>query len=599
MSNATHADQEMTATDDDRTITLDAAGEVHVPVVELLTGRGFITGKSGSGKSNTASVVVEELLDQGFPVLIVDTDGEYFGLKEEYELLHAGADEDCDIQVGPEHAEKLATLALEENVPVILDVSGYLDEDEADDLVRETARHLYAKEKQLQKPFLLIVEEVHEYLPQQGSTDDTGQMLVKIGKRGRKRGLGIVGISQRPADVKKDFITQANWLVWHRLTWDNDTTVVRRVVSSEVAEAVEDLGDGEGFLQTDWTEADVQRVQFRRKRTFDAGATPGLDDVERPELKSVGEGLLDELSEISERADRRRDRVDELEQKLDERDERIAELEQELTNARDVSNAAQQLASALQGDDEGAEAGVPEDFDEQLQQKNEEIHELQARVDDLEAALEERDERIAEQQSELERLESYEDRVEEAERIEERLEAVKAWFASAPEELLATNRQAQALFDEVGDDSDADVAALQQRVDELEAENERLEQQVKDAGGVYVPTDYEAFLEDDTVREQVAEAKTSSSVSEDYVRAIVAAILEAGGPVSFEEILEFPNATSKNHVGRAANELADRRIVSIDERDGGRYVDFNVDGVEAIKTEAKRRERREDLMEGL
>jgi DNA helicase HerA-like ATPase len=49
-------------------------------------------GKSGSGKSNSASVVVEELLDDGYPVLIVDVDREYFGLKEEYELLHLGAD---------------------------------------------------------------------------------------------------------------------------------------------------------------------------------------------------------------------------------------------------------------------------------------------------------------------------------------------------------------------------------------------------------------------------------------------------------------------------------------------------------------------------
>ena len=30
---------------------------VDLPVVEILTGRGFITGKSGSGKSNSASVV--------------------------------------------------------------------------------------------------------------------------------------------------------------------------------------------------------------------------------------------------------------------------------------------------------------------------------------------------------------------------------------------------------------------------------------------------------------------------------------------------------------------------------------------------------------
>ena len=158
---------------------------VDVPVVELLTGRGFVTGKSGSGKSNSASVIAEELLEAGFPLLIVDTDGEYYGLKEEYELLHAGADEECDIQIAPEHAERMAHLALDENIPIILDVSGYLDEAQANELILETAKHLFAKEKKLKKPFLLVVEEVHEYIPEGGGMDETGKMLIKIGKRGR------------------------------------------------------------------------------------------------------------------------------------------------------------------------------------------------------------------------------------------------------------------------------------------------------------------------------------------------------------------------------------------------------------------------------
>ncbi|WP_409348363.1 helicase HerA domain-containing protein [Natronorarus salvus] len=92
----------------------------------VLIGRAFLTGKSGSGKSNSASVVAEELIERDHAILIVDTDGEYFGLKEHYELFHAGADDECDIQVGPEQAGKLAEFALEQNVPLILGVSGYL-----------------------------------------------------------------------------------------------------------------------------------------------------------------------------------------------------------------------------------------------------------------------------------------------------------------------------------------------------------------------------------------------------------------------------------------------------------------------------------------
>jgi hypothetical protein len=326
--------------------TGDVGKSVDLPVVEILTGRGFITGKSGSGKSNTASVVVEKLLDNQYSLLIVDIDGEYYGLKEEYEILHVGGDEECDIQIEAEHAEKLASLALDQNVPIILDISSYLNEEEASELLTEVAKQLFAKEKKIKKPFLLIVEEVHEFLPEGGGMDECGRMLIKIAKRGRKHGLGITGISQRPADVKKDFITQCDWLTWHRLTWNNDTKVVGRVLDNEYADAVEDLDDGEGFLMTDWNEA-IRRVQFQRKQTFDAGATPGLGDFERPDLKSVSGDLVSELEDISDEKQKKEDQIAELKEELNKKNSRIAELEKELSDARDMRRMADQFVDAL------------------------------------------------------------------------------------------------------------------------------------------------------------------------------------------------------------------------------------------------------------
>ena len=326
----------------------DTGARVELPVVDVLTGRGFVTGKSGSGKSNSASVVCEKLLDNGYGILIVDIDGEYYGLKEEYEILHVGADEECDLRVGVEHASKIAELALEGNVPIILDVSSFLDESEARELLTAVTKQLFAKEKKLKQPFLMLVEEVHEYIPEGGGMDETGKMLIKVGKRGRKHGLGIVGISQRPADVKKDFITQCDWLCWHRLTWDNDTKVVGRILGSKYASAVEDLGDGEAFLMTDWDES-IRRIQFHRKQTFDAGATPGLDDFERPELKSVSSDLVGELQSISDEKERRESEIADLRQELEKKDQRIADLERELEEARDLSSMADQFAQALLG----------------------------------------------------------------------------------------------------------------------------------------------------------------------------------------------------------------------------------------------------------
>jgi len=573
-----------------------AAGEPYtLPVEELLTGRLFATGKSGAGKSNTGSVIAEELLERGHPLLIVDVDGEYWGLKEEYEVLHVGATEECDLQVGPEHAGKIAELALEQRVPIILDVSGYVDGDEADALVREVGRELFAREQQALQPFLMVVEEIHEYLPQQGSPGETGEVLTRIAKRGRKRGLGIAGFSQRPADVDKAFITQADCLVWHRLTWDNDTDVVKRVVGAEYANTVSDLGDGEAFVQNDWDDVDVQRVQFRRKRTFDAGATPGLDDVDRPELKSISEDLVSELEEISEQHERRQDRIADLEARLDEKDVRIAELEDELEDARDLQRLGEAFVDAMQG--EGGEDVADVDR-ELLEEKNETIADLRERVDGLEEQLGDVQEERDELATEVDRLRGVEERVEEAERIEDQLNEIEAWFASAPAPLREVGDQADAFFAEYGagdldaEDLDVDVdeaivedldeareevrelrARLQdahETIDQLQLENERLQEESSGAGAT-AGNDLSALIQHDAVQAAVDVAKKNSDRGDGHFdRALAVLASSDGGPLAVDEITPLMDDVSEGTVKKVLRALFDAGVVQR-EKDGRSY----------------------------
>jgi hypothetical protein len=318
-----------------------------MPTSEIMTGRGFVTGKSGSGKSNSASVVAEELLEHGLPMLIVDTDGEYYGLKGRYELLHVGADADCDATVGVEHAEKLAELALVQNVPVILDVSGYVEEEIRVELVRRVIERLFELGKQVRKPFLVFVEEIHEFLPQSGKVEGLSDTLITVAKRGRKRGIGICGMSQRPAAVDKDYITQCDWVVWHRLTWDNDKRVATQMLGNELAADIDDLDTGEALVMTDWDER-VNRVRFRRKRTFDAGATPDLDDIDTGSFSPVRTGLISELS--GEGAD-----LNDID--LDEFGGREIPQEPESNEEQDLDEAAE-AAVTDDPDDEPAETAL-------------------------------------------------------------------------------------------------------------------------------------------------------------------------------------------------------------------------------------------------
>ncbi|APX98677.1 hypothetical protein BB347_18070 (plasmid) [Natronorubrum daqingense] len=550
-----------------------------LPVVDVLTGRGFITGKSGSGKSNTASVVVEQLLENGFPCLIVDTDGEYYGLKERFEMLHVGADEECDLQVGPEHAQKLATLALEQNVPIILDVSGYLDTDDANSLIRETAHNLFAKEKKLKKPFLLVVEEIHEYVPETSGLDDTGKMLIKIGKRGRKHGLGIVGISQRPADVKKDFITQANWLVWHRLTWENDTKVVGRVADSEYRDAVADLEDGQAFVQADWN-GSIDRVQFERKRTFDAGATPGLEEFERPSLKSVSEDLVDELEEISTREQRREDRVAQLEQSLDAKDERIEDLEQELESARDMTDMAQQFTQALTSTtDEDAESGetIQQQVDEIREQKNEEIRrlrserdQLQERVDGLESTVTEQTDRIAE-------LEQYEQAVQNLDELRE-----------------GVARMADALSMGIDDGTDKYRQKLErkdERIDELEATIAKLEQQGYSLDEEF--TEKMDFLRHDAVREEIDHAASKTRTKDGHTWDVLSVLVDQDEATT-KEITTFVDV-SKSSVRSILSKLKDQHVVDARKRGKTPHYSLNIEGMKQIIQQRRKREEMAEL----
>lgn len=345
------------------------------PVVDILTGRGFITGKSGSGKSNTAGKILEELLENNFPFLIVDTEGEYYGLKEKFEILHVGADENCDVRIGPEHASKIADLSLDKNVPIVLDVSGFIEEEDAKKLVKEVLRLLFNKEKKKKKPFLVVIEECHEYIPEQVQLDDCGQVIIKIAKRGRKRGLGILGISQRPANVKKDFITQANYKIWHHLDWDTDLDVVRRVIGKDSVETVKNLETGEALIDADFIEG-IQKAAFKERETFHAGQTPTLSSFETPDLKEVSESLVEELEEISEEEKARQDRVKALKDQVEKKNEQIENLETRIDDLRDHSKFAERFVQAIEDKISGGS-------EQELEVELEEIEGLRFRDDEI------------------------------------------------------------------------------------------------------------------------------------------------------------------------------------------------------------------------
>ena len=546
--------------DSNPTITVSEGG-FEFPVVEVLTGRGVLFGKSGSGKSNSLGVIAEELLEQGFPLCIVDADGEHYGLKEEYELLHVGGDESVDVQVGPEHAEQLAEVMLHEDVPVILDVSGYIEDSDAHELVERVVSKLFSMEKKAKKPFPVFVEEIHEMVPETNHPDSVAKTLIKAAKRGRKHGLGVVGASQRPAEVKKSFVTQASYSIWHKLTWKQDTDVVKEVINKSHAEAVQDLDTGEAIVTADWMD-DVRTVQFQRKRTFDAGATPGLEEFTTPELKGVSDAVIDRLESITEEKEAEESEVEDLREDVKRLKTEKAELESELEDLRSGETVESEEVERLQD----RLSTVKQDRDELAEQ----VASLKTEKADLQEMTEQMNDRIVELESELGAVDDAREHLQ---------SALSALGVDATVEMSREESE------------------LRDRIDELESENERLQRELREAGDevTMADADYMDFIEHDAVQDAIEEAKAESTPK--YIRGVIGAIIEEGGVVSYDDVAQRLGLSQTNHVSSAATTLETLGVIEKQDVGHGKGVDLNVDGIEDIISRQKKRERTEEVMD--
>jgi len=74
-------------------------------------------------------------------------------------------------------------------------------------------------------PLMLIIEEAHNFIPQQ-SKALSSKILRTIASEGRKFGLGLCIISQRPAKVDKNVLSQCNTQIILRVTNPNDLRTI-------------------------------------------------------------------------------------------------------------------------------------------------------------------------------------------------------------------------------------------------------------------------------------------------------------------------------------------------------------------------------------
>ena len=98
----------------------------------------------------------------------------------------------------------------------------------------------HARKEGLIPPFMLVVEEAHHFCPQSGPAI-TSPILRSIASEGRKFGMGLLIVSQRPAKVDKNVLSQCGTQIILKLTNPNDIKAVIASVEGLTTRMVDEI----------------------------------------------------------------------------------------------------------------------------------------------------------------------------------------------------------------------------------------------------------------------------------------------------------------------------------------------------------------------
>jgi hypothetical protein len=158
----------------------------------------------------------------------------------------------------------------------VMDMTGILPELQAMIVSRLLSEIFEARKRRRIAPGMVVIEEAHNYIPERGTGNAASTSIIRtIAAEGRKFGLGLMVISQRPARVDKNVISQCNTQIIMRVTNPNDLKALSKGLegmTSELEEEIKRLSPGVALLVSNEIERPIT-VSIRPRKSRHGGVS--------------------------------------------------------------------------------------------------------------------------------------------------------------------------------------------------------------------------------------------------------------------------------------------------------------------------------------
>jgi DNA helicase HerA-like ATPase len=295
-----------------------------------------ILGKTGSGKTYTAKGIAESMLRLNQRVCILDPTGVWWGLRSDvtgkkpaFSIFVLGG-KHGDLPLDSRSGTAIAEIVGKTHTSAIIDTRKFT-------IGERTRFYADFAETLLQVnegPLHVIIDEAHLMMPQGRVSDPQSAKMLNAGNNlvslGRGVGLRIVLITQRPAKLHKDSLTQAETLIALRLIAPQDRNAVEDWIGEwadpkqgkELLSSLASLPTGTGWI---WA-PEIPLLELRnfpRISTYDSSKAPDgatrnvvLAPIDLPAIQERLEVVAKEVLENDPK--KLRMRIAELERKAGE-----------------------------------------------------------------------------------------------------------------------------------------------------------------------------------------------------------------------------------------------------------------------------------------